>query len=261
MAELALYGNELEPSFPFNLVVPQLSWLPLEFSADPEVYKILPLLDTILVFARARTSTLNYKTDISACRSIMIRLNSVLENIRGEALHHRMELVKRGRGLFFITCIKSPRFNWKTHLTHLDIGRNLDYSCAGHFFVHPFPPRGSIEFFERHSMQSLFSETVLLEVLEDVEVKKELVRFNTAKEDMFNDVMRKFGLRYRFKWFFITPEHAEDAAAVMVGVTPPSQEWWEDNCVFADGNGIVGLVWCCRYATLLSKFEQYWPLV
>lgn len=29
----------------------------------------------------------------------------------------------------------------------------------------------------------------------------------------------------------------------------------------ADGNGIVGLMWYCRYATLLSKFEQYWPLI
>ena len=90
MAELALYGNELEPPFPFDLVVPQLSWLPLELSAGPGVDKVLPLLDTILVFAGARTSTLNYKTDISACRSIMIRLNSVLENI-GEALHQRIE--------------------------------------------------------------------------------------------------------------------------------------------------------------------------
>ena len=261
MAELVLYGNELEPPFPFDLVLHQLSWLPSYLRKVTKPKELVALLNTILVFARARTATMNHKTDLFACKSLMLQLNSVLEKIGEEGLHHRMELVKRGRGLVFITCKKSPRFNWKTHLTHLDIGRNLDYSSAGHIFVHPLPPRGSIQFVERNSMRPLFCEMVLLEVLEDAEVKKGLMRFNSAKETMFNNVMHRLGLDYRFKWFLITPGRAEEAAAVMADVTLPSREWWEENCIFADGNGIPGLPCYHRYAGLNTKFEQYWPVI
>ena len=267
MAELALYGNNLEPAFPFDLVAPQLSWLPEYLSAADETAskgsssKILPLIDTVLVFTRARTSAMYSRNDLPACRSLVRLLNAVLENVGGEALHHRLELVRRGNGLFFITCKNSPRFNWKTHLTHIDIGRNLDYSASGHIFLRPFPPRGLNQFIERTSMQRLFSEYVLLETLQDNTLNEELSRFNAAKEALFNDVMRRLGLPYRFKWVLSTPSRAESAKSVIASLIPPSQEWWEDNCVFADGNGIPGLASSLRYCSLLSKFEKYWPVI
>jgi len=48
------------------------------------------------------------------------------------ASHHRIELVRRGPKTYFVTCSKSPRFNWNISLTHFDVGRNLDYFGPGH---------------------------------------------------------------------------------------------------------------------------------
>ena len=238
MAERTLYGNEREPVFPFHLVMSKLSWLPGYLaSADDEPANLLPLLDVVLVLGRARTSTLQGRKHLHACRSLVDALNSVLEDVGGEALHHRLEFVPRGRGLFFVTCRNSPRFNWKTHLTHLEIGRNLDYSTAGHIFVQPFPTRGIAQFIERISMERLFSEYVLFESLRDPKSNAELLRFNSTKEALFNDVIRQFGLRYRLKWVFITPDRAGDVRAVMRETVPPSKDWWEENCVFVDIGG------------------------
>lgn len=164
MADAALYGNEGEPAFPFD-IVPKMSWLAAFLSSAPPItascstnsLSLLALLDVVLVFGRARTSALYHIMDFAAYRSLVSSLNSVLDDIGGEALQHR-----RGRALFFITCKKSPLFNWKMYLAHLDVGRNLDYSALGHMFVLPLPPRGVNEFIERTSMERLFVEYVLL---------------------------------------------------------------------------------------------------
>ena len=262
MAEHTLYGNDSELMFPFHLVKPHLSWLPGYLAAADETpLKLLDFLNIVLVFGRARTATLQYIGDLPVCRSLVDSLNSALDRIGGEALHHRLEVVRRGPRLFFVTCRNSPRFNWKTHLTHLEIGRNLDYSAPGHVFVKPFPPRGICQFVERTSMECLFAECVLLESLQDSKANGELLRFNSRKEALFNDVMEQLGLRYRFKWVFITPERIESVQCVMSEPTPPSKDWWEENCVFVDIGGTTEILPALRFCNFLSLFDKYWPLV
>ena len=259
MAEKALYGNDLEPAFPFEAVAPRLEWLSSVLSNAADDTR-LRLLDTILVFSRARTSMMHDRSKLAECKSMMLRLNSVLEDIGGDSLHHRMELVERG-DVFFITCKNSPRFNWKTHLTYLEVGQNLDYASAGHVFFPPIPPRGWNIFVERHSMKDLFAESFLVDFLDDADGKHKLMDFNLQKEKMFNEVMEKFGIGYRVKWFMVTPSMAMDAAMVMEKEDPPSAKWWEDNCIFVSGNGIGPMPPLARFISFNVKFVPYWGLI
>ena len=99
MAEHALYDNT-EPLFPFELILSQLSWLPSYLSdhtSDP-AYDLVPLLNTVLVFGRARTATLQFMPMWNLISSFVKRLNCALESIG--ASHHRVELVPRGLGSF-----------------------------------------------------------------------------------------------------------------------------------------------------------------
>src|SRR6266496_5273499 len=113
MAEGILYSNFAEPLFPFNLVVPTLAWLPAYLSAidlDHQPASVFSaILDTIFVFARARTSALHCIEYFAQCKSLASLLNAELEKIGGEGTKHRLKLVRRGRDHFFITCKESPR--------------------------------------------------------------------------------------------------------------------------------------------------------
>jgi hypothetical protein len=235
MAERELYGNDKEPGFPFDRVLPHLDWLPTALSnAKGQTFRAL--LHTVLVFCRARTSMFWVTTQLEECRSLMLRLNAALRE--ADASYHEMELVTRGpRGNFFITCKNSPRFNWKNHLTHLEVGLNLDYSCPGHFYPQrPRPPQGWNSFLERNSPISLFSECFLLELLDTVKERQEMIRFNSSKEKLFNNAMQNLRLKHRFKWYMITRAAAEDAGKVMTKEESPSAEWWDNNCIYADGS-------------------------
>lgn len=267
MAEAALYSNFAEPSFPFDLVVPKLTWLPeylaavdLE-SANEKHSPLVALLDVVLVFARGRTSALYHMEYFQTCQSFVSLLNAQLEEVGGAAIRNRLELVRRGPALFFVTCEQSPRFNWRTHLTHLDIGRNLDYFAAGHIFVPPHPPRTIHQFIERSSMKRISSEFMLLDAITDEKMKGEMHRFNKAKENLFNYVMQRLALPYRFKWVMITPHQAERVSIVMSNNTPPGQEWWEENCVYACGAGIPGVPTELELFDFSSQFDKYWPLI
>lgn len=192
MAERELYGNDEEPGFPFDRVLLHLYWL-LTALSNATDQNLLALLDTVLVFCRARTSMLWHATFLEECHSLMLRLNAALRE--ADASYHEMELVKRGRGIFFITCKNSPRFNWKNHLTHLQVGLNLDYSCPGHFYPQRPPlPRGWNCFLERDSPIALFKESFLLELLDTMEERQEMIRFNPAKEKLFNEAMQNLRL-------------------------------------------------------------------
>src|ERR1700737_4168697 len=132
MAEQALYGNSAEPTFPFDAVRDRLSWLPcyLADNISNPAFDLEPLLNTILVFARARTSTLQNMASWNHVRRLVKRLNAVVDSVPG-ASHHKVELVRRGP-YYFVTCSRSPRFNWSVHLTQRDVGRNLDMFASGH---------------------------------------------------------------------------------------------------------------------------------
>lgn len=265
MAEAMLYSNFEEPIFPFNLLVPKLTWLPAYLSAveldHPAASAFSAILDTIFVFARARTSSLHGMEDFAASKSLASLLNAELKRLGGEIKKHRLALVRRGRDHFFITCKESPRFNWKMHLTHLEVGRNLDYFAAGHIFDPPYPPRGLHQFVERSSMRRLFAEYVSLEHLRDQTAQQEMRRFNKAKEKLFNLVMESFKLPYRFKWVFITQDQAESARITMLNNIPPNEEWWEDNCIFANGAGIHGVPPTLELFSFTCQFHKYWPLI
>src|SRR6266496_3672469 len=79
MAEGILYSNFAEPLFPFNLVVPTLAWLPAYLSAidlDHQPASVFfAILDTIFVFARARTSALHCIEYFAQFKSLASLLN------------------------------------------------------------------------------------------------------------------------------------------------------------------------------------------
>ena len=75
MAELLLYDNKAEPLFPIEHVASKLGWLVafLDENITTTVSKgipanFAPLLDTILIFARARTSALHGVQHWKVCK-------------------------------------------------------------------------------------------------------------------------------------------------------------------------------------------------
>jgi hypothetical protein len=237
MAEEALYGNFNEPNFPFDSVIEHLSWLPAYMArAEESPEEFIALLNTILVFGRGRTSCINYIRSWNACSELVSCLNSTLENASEE--YHRVELVRRGPMQFFVTTTHNHRFNWKVRLTHLEVGRNLDFFAAGHMFSPPFRPRASLKFLERKTMTNLFGEMVSLETLEAEMFREQLKQFNDAKQELFNNIMEQFGLPYRFKWVLIAPYQRLEITAVLdEESSPPTSQWWDVNCVWVSGSG------------------------
>ena len=232
MAEESLYGNVNEPKFPFDRIAEHLSWLPSRMSAlensiaeKSKSSEFVALLQTVLVFCRGRTAGLEHMMSWNACHELALSLNTALERAGAEALYHRIELVRRGPNQFFVTCTNSPRFNWKARLTHLEVGRNLDYFAAGHMFLPPWPPiHASITFYERKTMHQFLYEKVSLESLEDDVFLETLRRFNDSKQDLFNNIMERTGLPYRFKWVFNTPHERQAIVTVLKESNPPTAE-------------------------------------
>lgn len=269
MAERHLYHNYEEPEFPYELISPSLDWLH-EFLASnvtitADAKNLLPpsialVLDTLLVFTRARTSALHGLQYYKLCHTLVIRLNTALSSVG--ALYHRVELVRRGPAQFFITSTNSPRFSWNTCLTHRVVGQNLDYFAPGHLTKEPHPPRGSILFIEKQSLKAVIAEMVILSVLDDPSVCDEMHSFNNAKQDLYNRSMRMLGLRYRFKWIFNTATAREDVVKVMKSATPPPLWWWESNCYFVNGYGFADLVQEPKpYCSFASHHELWWPMI
>lgn len=174
MAEHVLYGNTAEPTFPFDLVTPKLKWLapylaerePSTNQFNPTKYdKIIfvPLLNTVLVFGRARTASLGNADDLELCRGLVKRLNAVLVEAGPEASYHKLEIVRRDITGFQITCANSPRFNWNMKLTQADPGRNLDFFAPGQIYgpSNQNPAiRHGVQFYETRTMQSVLAESV-----------------------------------------------------------------------------------------------------
>src|SRR5204863_2661954 len=108
MAEKALYDNPAEPNFPFETVSEQLHWLAedlsqhLTFHGDMRQRDIHAcLMDTILVFGRARTSALHGIVYWDICSRLVSKLNTV-HTFCGTH-RHQLVLVQRGPRQFFIT--------------------------------------------------------------------------------------------------------------------------------------------------------------
>ena len=119
------------------------------------------LLNTVLVFARARTSTFQNMSCWAQVAKLCHRLNATADKVG--ASHHKIELVRRGPTCFFVVCSNSPRFIWNVFLSHRDMGKNLDYFAAGHI-----KGQGSgvsdndllVLFVERHLCEAIVAERV-----------------------------------------------------------------------------------------------------
>jgi hypothetical protein len=269
MAEEALYGNLKEPKFPFDRVIDRLDWLPSYLSAyepkhssDWPNRSIFPaLLDTVFVFARARTAAFHGLAEFEICRELAGRLNSVLEDVGKGATHHWVELVRRGPMQYFITCTNSPRFDWNIRLTHFAIGKNLDYSAAGHMFNSPYPPRALIRFLDRELVQILIVECVLLTSLDNDDFLKEVIAFNNKRETLMNETLERLGLRYRIQWILDAPGEHDRVAEVMKNPVPPDTEWWQQNWIFVNSVSPtlkIGIIPFCNYYT---KHHNSWSLL
>src|SRR5271170_6934659 len=192
MAENILYGNVNEFPFPFELVVPELTWLPTYLAnAEPSTvdnidkwwekyYNFRLMLNTILVWAGARTATLENTLLVQKVKPLILKLNAVLATSASTGRKQKLVLVPRGLNVF-ITRENNPRFNWDSRPTQLQIGRNLDYSAAGHMFSPPYPPRGSMDMIERTTNLQLYGECFLLDSLMDESARVEFQRFNDTK--------------------------------------------------------------------------------
>jgi hypothetical protein len=239
-----------------------LSWLPSYMANSKD--DLEPYLNTILVFARARTSTLQGLYSWEKLEDFARRLNMAADS--SGASHHRIELVRRGPMTFFVTCSNSPRFNWNISLTHCDVGRNLDYFAPGHI-LDPKQRNPDTEyrvhFIEKNSFEEMTGEFVLLEYMKDEETWDELRRFNQVREKLFNSAMEGLGLDYRFKCVIVSPGLENSIREVMTNPVPPSPSWWEDNCFWANGFGFRNLTTNIEltFCGFESKYQAYWPLL
>jgi len=276
MAERALYQNFSEPEFPFEKMRNHLDWLPsycdaiiykTDGTVDKHVFNVM--INTILVCARARTSTMLDCTStcrqsegqvcVNAIFTLVRRFNNLLQRI--DAREHEAEIYLPYKTNHIVTCKRSPRFNWKFG-SQVDIGRSLDFFAAGHIVWPPFPSRGYIVIFERETLLNVYAEVVLLDLVSD-EVWHKLVDFNNRKEILYNETMASLGLPYRFKWLFGNMERKplERVSKVIASDIPPDEKWWEDNCLFVAGlahdNTFNGRAFC----TFTSRYKEYWPLI
>lgn len=240
-----------------------LSWLP-SYLSNSEEYLLEPCLNTILVFARARTSTLQSLYSWNKLEDFTRHLNLAADS--SGASHHQIELVRRGPMTFFVTCSNSPRFNWNISLTHCDVGRNLDYFAPGHIRDHKerSPDTEYIVYFiENNSLKDLTAEIVLPEYMKDEETWKEFRRFNQVRENLFNATMEALGLDYRFKCVIISPGIESSIRQVMENPLPPSPSWWEDYCLLVNGFGLLREITNIEFTFcgFETKYQTYWPLL
>jgi len=263
MAEKTLYGNCIEPDFPFHIVAKKIGWLSEELlsasrSECPDNF--VSLLNTVLVWSRARTATWLGIEVYSGVNALVESLNAVLDQSGEDAAYHRLELVPRV-GQLFITCRNSPRFDWNSRPTHLAIGRNLDFFAPGHIFAGPGPSGGrvGVHFFERCTGKPLTAETISFNTLRDDPASLErLKQFCNRKEAIFNDAMEQLGLVYRFKCQIRYPHHNQIIQNVMDCSTPPTLEWWEENfSALKIPDGVACLDWC----GFETNFSEHWEMI
>jgi hypothetical protein len=79
-----------------------------------------------------------------------------------------------------------------------------------------------------------------------------MIRFNSAKEKLFNDSMQSLCLKHRFKWYMETRAAAEEATKVMAREEPPTAEWWDNNCIYADASYVGNVLFVPSLLPLIS---------
>jgi len=219
-----------------------------------------PLLNTVLVFSRARTSALQNLSSWNQVSKLAKRLNAAADAIGHP--HHRLELVRRGPKTYFITCTNSPRFNWNVFLSHRDVGLNLDYFAPGHMAGTTTSKKSSVHLAEKGSFEGLTGEWVFLEYLND-ESTREWKIFNETREKLCNAALQKFGLEYRIKSLLVEPGMVASVRHTMAQSSPPSLQWWEDYCFFVNGFLFPEIPQHAKFAFcgFDTKYDRYWALL
>lgn len=226
---------------------------------DP-VEDLQPMLNTVLVFARARTSMFEGISSWSTVALLVKRLNAAVDAVG--ASYHRLEMVRQTRRSYFVTCSNSPRFNWNLSLSHREVGENLDYFAPGHNQMNS--AKYIVYFVEKESFEELTGECILPKYLKEDDWK-ELKRFNDAREHLYNEAMTKLGLSYRFKCLVVKPDTnmADSVQHMMEGSTPPDAEWWENHCFYVNGFLLPDIMLHSQFAFcgFDTKYDRYWPLI
>jgi hypothetical protein len=262
MAESALYGNTREPAFPYEEIAKHLAWVPQFIEGltskrgrnkdESRLYDAL--INILLVFVRARTSTLQQNSFEPICRTFARRLNQTLSLLReSDGAKHQIEIVPRNTDYFFVTCKYSPRFNWKRRLTHREVGLNLDYCAAGHIGRHS--SRMKIRVFEIHTSAhtTIMDELILQHWVPNMD---SLLKFLKARTALFNSSMTQLNLPYRFESIINIDEKKEEVWRAVSQSTPPSPEWWKEHYLaFRD------MPYDMSFCSANSRFAHYWEVL
>lgn len=282
MAEAALYGFNDDSTFPFQFVAEHVQWIPgyieqLTLYAkrsrlNRSTYDAL--INTILVFARARTSALININGVYMGEPIyrlipkfIKQLNKILDAVPNrQGKPHLLQIYRYDRDKWFVATKNNPRFIWKRPLTHREVGLNLDLFPAGHL---PFKPSSAedrmfskyVEYSNPGAHVELVVERVLLDYIPSFSTFED---FSLRKEKLFNNTMEQLRLPYRFKWLLWSANKDREVNLHMNGTSPPSRSWWKENFLFVNHpnssiSGVAhhGLAFC----TATCRFEQYWPFV
>jgi hypothetical protein len=266
MAEAALYGNLVEPQFPFEAAADAFKWIPAYIeSVTPrrkrhrgQFFDFTALTNTLLVLVRARTSCMIIRESLDVCQEFVTRLNRALDSLPPHvgATYHRLELVPRRTTIVFITCQRSPRFIRARNLTHHEVGLNLDFGAPGHIFGDNIKNRSIVHVFEIHDSAhtQIMAENVYLDRLEDT---CSLNNFYQKRTNLFNCSMIQLGLPYRFSHFW-APSHdnSEEFSCVMQALHPPSSAWWAQNYVYVDSSPYS---MACTSAS--TQFKANWSVL
>jgi hypothetical protein len=219
-----------QPALPYEALAERIKWTPIyiEERTPLRVRNVVQdiwyenFINVLLVFAHARTSMLADNIFYPVGRMFIDRLNETLSDLGYS--YHRLEIVRHDRTCFFVVCHCSPRFLWKTRLTHRDVGINLDMFAACHLAPTPTTHRAFsviIEVSNAHAHSSIYTESVCFDFISDDEIG-ELKTFTRAKVQKFNSVMHLMRLLYRFVWDWETLEKEDEVAKAMSSETPPT---------------------------------------
>jgi len=266
MVEATLYGNHEDHPFPFIECNTVLSWVVpyIELRTSKRRRNIIHsvafkvLLNILLVFGRARTSTLQCSEWFHLSKDFVGRLNSCLDLLPKSvgAAFHKLRIVPRRPRTFFVVSDSSPRFNWSRSLTHQQVGRNLDYCGVGQIYPDGVQKRRAVLVYilDSGAQYKIGHEWVFLDEVSDI---RPIESFFDKRTALFNHTMNQLGLPYQFNHFWADWDNRQQLLQkVMSSPDPPTAEWWANNYVF-----VCDILYGMSFASRDTLFDQHWTLL
>lgn len=211
------------------------------------------LMNTILVFTKARTATLLGNEWLDLSTDFVERLNRCLDllpkSVHGKG---RLQIVPRKIQVFFIVYDDNRRFNWSRTLSHQDVGRNLDFCGQGHIYGEGVKRRFTVTVyaFEGAAQHHITIEGVFLDDVSDI---SPINSFFDKRTSLYNHTMVQLGLPYKFGHFWRDWHDQQQLQRVMSSPTPPTHEWWAANYPFVNQ-----MQFRMSFVSELTLFEQHW---